>query len=149
MESAAIEAATRKLEAAFGAEAAVYWGGPERQEEPALLVHGVDGLPGSEELAPGTRIYKASGLAVEAAADAVLEGRCAPLDFRWFIGRHSALRCAESEWAAAACARPVALKQCLGLPKPLWHEVMELCGGALAELSQVELQKRDDLQKDD
>jgi len=148
-DSAGLVAVAKKLEAAFGDEAAVYWGGPERQEEPALLVHGVDGLAGSEELAPGTRIYSCSGLGVEAAADAVLEGRCAPLDFRWFIGRHSALRCAEREWAAAACARPVALKQCLGLPKPLWHEVMELCGGSLAELSQVELQKRDDLQKDD
>ena len=25
-------------------------------------------------------------------------------------------------WVSVACARPVALKQCLGLPKPLWHE---------------------------
>ena len=55
-------------------------------------------------------------------------------------------RCAEREWAAAACARPVALKQCLGLPKPLWHEVMELCGDWCAELSQIEIQKRTDLE---
>lgn len=149
VDSAGLVAAAKKLEKAFGDEAAVYWGGPERQEEPALLVHGIDGLAGSKELAPGTRIYSCSGLGVEAAADAVLEGRCAPLDFRWFIGRHATLRCAKREWAAAACARPVALKQCLGLPKPLWHEVMELCGGSLAELSQVELQKRDDLREDE
>merc|ERR1719329_862552 len=128
-DSAALVAAAKKLEKAFGDEAAVYWGSPE--------------------LAPGTRIYSCAGMGVEAAADAVLDGRCAPLDFRWFIGRHATLRCAEREWAAAACARPVALKQCLGLPKPLWHEVMELCGGSLAELSQVELQKRDDLEEDD
>ena len=39
----------------------------------------------------------------------------------------------------------VALKQCLGLPKPLWHEVLEMCGGESAELSSIELTKRDDL----
>ena len=69
-----------------------------------------------------------------------------PQDFRWFIGRHSSLECDEREWVAAACARPVALKQCLGLPKPLWHEVMELCGDWCAELSQIEIQKRTDLE---
>ena len=55
-------------------------------------MHGVDGLEGSTELAPGTRIYSCSGMGVQAAADAVLDGRCAPLDFRWFIGRHATLR---------------------------------------------------------
>ena len=45
-----------------------------------------------------------------------------------------------------ACARSVALKQCLGLPKPLWHEVLELCGGELGELSSIELLKRSDLE---
>ena len=49
---------------------------------------------------------------------------------------------------AIACARPVALKQCLGLPKPLWHEVMELSGGELAEISRIELVKRTDLEQD-
>ena len=45
--------------------------------------------------------------------------------------------------------RPVALKQCLQLPKPLYHEVMELAGGRLSELSKLELLKRDDLADDD
>ena len=40
----------------------------------------------------------------------------------------------------------MALKQCLGLPKPLWHEVLELCGGEMGELSRIELLKRDDLE---
>ena len=40
----------------------------------------------------------------------------------------------------------VRVKQCLGLPKPLWHEVMELCGDWCAELSQIEIQKRTDLE---
>ena len=41
----------------------------------------------------------------------------------------------------------MALKQCLGLPKPLWHEVLELCGGELAEISKMELLKRTDLEQ--
>ena len=43
----------------------------------------------------------------------------------------------------------MALKQCLGLPKPLWHEVMELCGGELAAWSTIELRKRTDLEGDE
>lgn len=39
----------------------------------------------------------------------------------------------------------MALKQCIGLPKPLWHEVMELCGDELGVISSLELLKRDDL----
>ncbi|KAJ1482350.1 hypothetical protein T484DRAFT_1804143, partial [Baffinella frigidus] len=50
---------------------------------------------------------------------------------------------------AVACARPLALKQCLGLPKPLWHEVMERCGGRSLELSKLELVRRDDLEEDE
>ena len=38
--------------------------------------------------------------------------------------------------------------RCLGLPKPLWHEVFELWA-ALAELSRIELLKRTDLQNDE
>ena len=73
-----------------------------------------------------------------------------PYDFRFFIGKH--------EWAPgelerdireglyrpAACSRGVALKQCLGLPKPLWHEVMEMLGGTSEEISKLELQRRKD-----
>jgi putative transcriptional regulator len=44
-----------------------------------------------------------------------------------------------------ACARALALKQCIQLPKPLWHEVMEFCGGELSEISKLEFQKRTDL----
>lgn len=32
-------------------------------------------------------------------------------------------------WVSVACARPVALKQCLGLPKPLWHEAGKIGKG--------------------
>jgi hypothetical protein len=37
------------------------------------------------------------------------------------------------------------LKQCISLPKPLWHEVLEICDGEMKELSLLELSKRDDI----
>ena len=52
-------------------------------------------------------------------------------------------------WQPAAVARPVALKQCLALPKPLWHEVMKPIGGDCAELSKFEFMRRDDLKEED
>ncbi|CAL1172809.1 unnamed protein product [Cladocopium goreaui] len=131
--------------AAFG-EAAVYFGGPHDLNNPGLLVHGFSDLMGAEEIAPGTRIYKGG---VEAAIDAIRAGRKHPLDFRWFLGRHKDLSTQDFSWVSVACARPVALKQCLGLPKPLWHEVMELCGGEHAELSSVELRKRKEYEDED
>ena len=50
----------------------------------------------------------------------------------------------EGLYRPAACSRGVALKQCLGLPKPLWHEVMEMLGGTSEEISKLELQRRKD-----
>jgi hypothetical protein len=132
-----------KILVAFSDRGAVYLGGPDEMQAPALMVHGHDDLPGAVELSPGTRIYLGG---LEAAVDGVLSGKYDPLDFRFFLGRHTAL--STSEYVALACARPVALKQCLGLPKPLWHEVMELAGGELAELSRLELTKREDLELD-
>ena len=129
---------------AFGDEAAVYVGGPDAQDEPGLCVHGLD-LPGAEELAPGTRIFLGG---VEAVVDAVLQGTMRPLDVRWFVGRRRGVSTQDSAYSPVACSRPLALKQCLGLPKPLWHEVLETAGGELAEISRVELLKRSDLRED-
>lgn len=111
---------------AFG-NGAVYMGGPDLQAEPALLVHGIDQLEGASELAPGTRIY-IGGL--KAAVEGVLEGKYQPLDFRFFLGRKvfddagGSLKekIDQASYRAMACNRSLALKQCLGLPKPLWHE---------------------------
>lgn len=136
---------------AFGQDGAFYLGGPQHQDAPMVLVHGFGELEGAEELYPGTSIYLGG---VEAAIDGVLSGAYSPLDFRWFIGRHAdaqATKCfgLQGAWTPVACARPVALKQCLRLPKPLWHEVLELCGGELAEVSRLELVKRTDLKLGD
>ncbi|KAG8458528.1 hypothetical protein KFE25_003063 [Diacronema lutheri] len=136
------ERALDRLVGAFGAQAGVYVGGPDAQREPALFVHGIDGLSGAVEVSPGTRIFTGG---LDAAIDGVISGTYKPLDFRFFVGRTRALSTAQGEYIALACARPIALKQCLGLPKPLWHEVMELAGGECAQLSRMEITKRDDL----
>jgi Uncharacterized ACR, COG1678 len=116
---------------AFGDQAAVYMGGPHRQDDPALLIHGFPNLPGAMEIAPGTNIYRGGW---EAAVEGVLKGMFQPLDFRFFLGRQSydpkvfpergALqqKVQDGAYQPLACARSLALKQCLGLPKPLWHE---------------------------
>jgi hypothetical protein len=117
---------------AFGRQAAIYMGGPDLQEEPALLIHGLSNLRGAREVAPGTGIYQGG---LEAAVEGINQGIYQPLDFRFFIGRQlynpqqnpkgrgnllQTVR--QGQYQPVACARSLALKQCLGLPKPLWHE---------------------------
>mmetsp|Transcript_27429 Transcript_27429/g.69786 ORF Transcript_27429/g.69786 Transcript_27429/m.69786 type:complete len:160 (+) Transcript_27429:77-556(+) len=126
---------------AFGDEAAVYVGGPDDQGSGGRCVHGME-VPGAVEVAKGTRIFTGG---VEAIVDAVLEGRMQALDVRWFVGRRTDVSTADGKWCPVACARPLALKQCLGLPKPLWHEVLETAGGELGALSDIEILKRPDL----
>lgn len=133
---------------AFGAECAVYIGGPDHQDQPAELIHGIAGLVGSVEIAPGTGIYRGG---LMAAVEGVLSGLYRPLDFRFFVGcrlfEDSTLDLSVmlGKYQPIACARSVPLKQCISLPKPLWHEVLELCGGEMHEISQLESEKRDDL----
>ena len=197
-----------KFVQAFGRNGVVYKGGANDQTKPALLIHGIADLKGATELAPGTGIFMGG---LEAAVEGVLEGKYQPLEFRFFLGRHRftsvagartndddeitalASLVADGAYQPIACARSLALKQCLGLPKPLWHEgnrnlfllvfflvplvalslfelmivsisfvvvvvsfvglpwiyglVLELCGGELKCISDIELSKRTDLQK--
>ena len=128
---------------AFGSECAVYVGGPDCQEEPATLIHGFANLPGCEEIMPG--IYKGG---IQAAIEGVAAGLYKALDFRFFVGRHEYedsmmdLDVVLGKYQPIAGARTLALKQCISLPKPLWHEVLELCGGELKEISELEKLKR-------
>jgi hypothetical protein len=166
-----------KFLAAFENECGVYVGGQESMEAPATMIHGISDLPGAYEISPGTGIYVGG---VEAACDGVLSGKYKPLDFRFFIG-HTSYAKGEldsavemGKWQPVACSRPLVLKQCIQLPKPLWHEgkqadflvfhlideddvsclicalacciVLEFCGGELAEISKLELMKREDLE---
>jgi hypothetical protein len=133
---------------AFGTECAVYVGGPDNQDAPATLVHGFKELPGAVEVSPGANIYTGG---MDAAIQGVIDGKYKALDFRFFVGKHSfddnvlELECILGKYQPIACARPLALKQCISLPKPLYHEVLELCGGELKMISQLELLKRDDI----
>jgi hypothetical protein len=135
---------------AFENNCAVYIGGPDRMDEPAELIHGFGDLEGAEEIEPGTKVYRGG---VPAAIDGVLSGKYNPLDFRFFVGRHEYkdgeldVAVHTNKYQPLACARPIVLKQCIQLPKPLWHEVLELCGGELGEISKLEFMKRDDLQQ--
>jgi glucose-6-phosphate 1-epimerase/putative transcriptional regulator len=108
---------------AFGKECAVYVGGPQAQEEPAIMLHGIRDLPGAVEVTNG--IYRGG---VAAAIQGVMSGTLKPLDFRFFIGRHQYeesmldVNVVLGKYQPIACARSIALKQCISLPKPLWHE---------------------------
>ena len=110
---------------AFEDSCALYLGGPDNQDEPAFLVHGIKDLPGAVEISPGTSIYK-GGLG--AAVEGIMAGKYDPLEFRFFVGRHSYKDNAlqkmvyTGKYQPVACARTLALKQCIQLPKPLWNE---------------------------
>lgn len=136
---------------AFEKSCAVYVGGPDGQSKEAVMIHGIADLEGAEEIAPGTGIYIGG---IDAAVDGVLKGTFKPLDFRFFVGHHNYkdgdldVAIYSNKYQPIACTRSLALKQCIQLPKPLWHEVMELCGGELREVSRLELMKRSDIQDD-
>ena len=116
-----------KFTTAFEQECGVYVGGPDEMEEPATMIHGIDDLPGATEISPGTGIYQGG---LEAAMDGVLSGKYKPLDFRFFIGhtKYDGGKLDEAvslgKYQPIACSRPLVLKQCIQLPKPLWHEGM-------------------------
>eukprot|EP00534_Pseudo-nitzschia_fraudulenta_P004876 CAMPEP_0201116072 /NCGR_PEP_ID=MMETSP0850-20130426/449_1 /ASSEMBLY_ACC=CAM_ASM_000622 /TAXON_ID=183588 /ORGANISM="Pseudo-nitzschia fraudulenta, Strain WWA7" /LENGTH=523 /DNA_ID=CAMNT_0047380057 /DNA_START=280 /DNA_END=1851 /DNA_ORIENTATION=+ len=133
---------------AFRDECAVYVGGPDDQGESATIIHGIRDLPGAVEISPGTNIYRGG---LDAAIDGVLNGKYNPLEFRFFVGCHNYeesmldVEVRLGKYQPVACARALALKQCISLPQPLWHEVMELCNGDLPDISRLEMLKSDDL----
>lgn len=141
-----------KFSIAFDKEIYCYLGGPDELEKSACVVHGIADLKGSKEIAPNTGIYLGHREAIEAAVHAIMQGMHSPSDFRFFVGKHRYLdgrldlECVLGKYQPIACSRALALKQCKALPKPLFHEVMELAGGEMAELSKLELMKRDDIQ---
>ena len=110
---------------AFSSECAVYVGGTDNQGEAGIMLHGIPDLPGAVEISPGSQIYRGG---IETAVQGVLDGKYNPLEFRFFVGCHnyeeSALDVAVhlGKYQPIACARSLALKQCISLPKPLWHE---------------------------
>jgi len=144
-----------KFMIAFDKEIYVYLGGPEDMDQKACVVHGIPDLAGSKEIASNTGIFVGHTESAEAAVQGIMQGMYKPSDFRFFVGRHKYtegrldLDVVLGKYQPIACSRALALKQCKALPKPLFHEVMELAGGELAEVSKLELMKRDDIQIED
>mmetsp|Transcript_13522 Transcript_13522/g.15148 ORF Transcript_13522/g.15148 Transcript_13522/m.15148 type:complete len:500 (+) Transcript_13522:179-1678(+) len=143
--------ANKKLEKfmkAFQEEFACYVGGPNDQGEGSIMIHGISNLPGAIEISPGSKIYLGG---VDAAVEGVLSGKYKPLQFRFFIGCHNYneskldVEVRLGKLQPIACTRSLVLKQCKALPTPLWHEVLELCGDELANLSRLEMLKYEDL----
>ena len=137
---------------AFENECYVYVGGPDNHTQPSMLVHGISTLPGAKEISPGSGMCTGP---LSSAADAIISKQYKPIDFRFVFGVSEKLNSQIEyeiklgKYQPVACARSLTLKQCIGLPKPLWHEIMELCGGEYSELSELEIEKRTDLQADD
>ena len=137
---------------AFENECYVYIGGPDNHTQPSMLVHGISTLPGAKEISPGSGMCTGP---LSSAADAITSKQHKPIDFRFVFGVSEKLNSQIEyeiklgKYQPVACARSLALKHCIGLPKPLWHEIMELCGGEYSELSELEIEKRTDLQADD
>lgn len=104
----------------------------------SLLTHHPS-IPHTHPIIPG--VYAGAGRAVAAAAAAVRAGDVDPADLRLFLGavrwRRQRLREAveAGEVFVAAAAGGVVTKQCLGLPTPLWREVMEAMGEPFRRLS--------------
>ena len=137
---------------AFGPKFAAYVGCPQRtktakQKDEALMLSGVPNLEGAHELAPGLGIYRGGS---QAAIHKVIAKANDPFDFKFFLGSYE-WQPGELEkyiddglYQPAACSRAVALKQCLDLPMPMWHEVSQMLGGPIAEASNRELIKSND-----
>lgn len=126
--------------AAFSADAGMGGGAPGL---PAPLVLSLlthhPSIPHTHPIIPG--VYAGAGRAVAAAAAAVRAGDAEPAELRLFLGavrwRQGRLREAveAGEVFVAAAAGGVVTKQCLGLPTPLWREVMEAMGEPFRRLS--------------
>jgi len=103
------------------------------------LLTGLSTIPHTYPLIPG--VYAGGPAAVAAAAAAVRAGGAEPADLRLFWGavrwpRGGLAQAVEAgeAFVASACGEVVA-KQCVGLPVPLWREVMEAMGEPFRKLS--------------
>ena len=142
---------TDAFDGAFGKTIAAYVGKPAAREggsaNKAMVVHGLDDVEGARELAPNLGIYRGGAAA---AAERVRAGTAEPLDFRFFIGRYEwgpgelARDVRDGVYRPAACSRGVALKQCLGLPKPLGTRSWTCSVAARRDVSALELARRSD-----
>jgi len=122
------EAGRSSIQDAFP-ENALYLGGFNANQVVHLL-HGRKDLEGGTEVVPG--VYLGGEVS---AVEAVESGKAEGIEFRFFAGctiwepGQLQQEIDTGAWASAACSRSLVLKQCLGLPTPLWKEALELMGG--------------------
>lgn len=118
---------------------------PEYGNLDMTFLHQFDDMEmyGSEEIAED--IYAAD---VRAACKIIEEGGEDPQHFRVIQGvktwepQELDYEFDQGMWYSIAAARPLILKHCIGLPRPLWHEILEVVGGGLLETSELEIRKR-------
>ena len=113
----------------------LYFGGDVCDGTVSFL-HGSSEVAGGSEVLPG--VYLGG---YDSACELVKDGTLKPTDFKFFArycgwapGQLES-ECERGVWYPVACSRQLALKQVIQLPKPLWREVMELCGGELRQTS--------------
>ena len=129
---------------AFGKDGKCYVGGDEGQELPGLMIHGEEDVKGSQEIVKGSGIYVGG---IQDAAERVIEGKNNAEDFRFFVGRKTfepgflEAYARGGVYQPLAAPRTIALKQCIGLPLPLYHEVLGLAGGESKDVSEIEVRR--------
>ncbi|XRB06594.1 transcriptional regulator [Pycnococcus provasolii] len=120
------------IDECFG-EQRLYFGG-DVGAGTVLVIHGDGDVDGAREVTTG--VYLGG---YDSVVERVSDGSSKPQDYKFFSkccgwGAGQLDREVEAGvWHPVSAARPLLLKQCLQLPKPLWREVMELCGGDLAD----------------
>lgn len=119
------------------AKNALYFGGDVGDGTVSFL-HGRDDVKGSVEVLPG--VYLGG---YESACELVQQdgSACRADEFKFFArycgwapGQLES-ECERGVWYPIAAAKELSLKQVIQLPKPLWREILELCGGELAEVA--------------
>ncbi len=119
------------------AKNALYFGGDVGDGTVSFL-HGREDVKGSVEVLPG--VYLGG---YESACELVqMDGStCDAEEFKFFArycgwgpGQLES-ECERGVWYPVSAAKELSLKQVIQLPKPLWREVSELCGGELADMA--------------
>ena len=119
------------------AKNALYFGGDVGDGTVSFL-HGREDVKGSVEVLPG--VYLGG---YDSACELVQQdgSTCHADEFKFFArycgwapGQLES-ECERGVWFPVAAAKELSLKQVIQLPKPLWREISELCGGELEEMA--------------
>ena len=126
------------------AENALYFGGDVGDGTVSFL-HGSDKVQGSAEVLPG--VYLGG---YDSACELVKKEEVDANEFKFFArycgwapGQLKS-ECERGVWYPVACSKQLALKQVIQLPKPLWREILELCGGELKSAAAKAYGEEDD-----